>query len=84
MSSTNCGVPVRVSSQKFLWLAYGGIIVAVAAFLLRLAASLPKDGRQMAWDDATMAVVVVLAIPPAVLAHFCTFMITFNVMEYEF
>ncbi|KAH7397235.1 hypothetical protein BKA66DRAFT_408993 [Pyrenochaeta sp. MPI-SDFR-AT-0127] len=70
VSSNSCGVPIRKSDQKFIALAYGGIVAAVLAFLLRLAASLPQGGRQISWDDATMALVVVLAIPPAVFAHF--------------
>lgn len=52
-----------------------GAVVSVLAFLLRLSASLPKNGRQMSWDDATMAIVVGLAIPPAVFAIFCKFSI---------
>lgn len=50
-----------------------GVVVAILAFLLRLGASLPKNGRQMSWDDATMGVVVGLAIPPAVFAGFRKF-----------
>jgi hypothetical protein len=34
-----------------------------------MAASL--NGRQIFWDDATMALVVCLAIPPAVFAFMC-------------
>jgi hypothetical protein len=38
-----------------------------------MAASLGKRGRQIAWDDATMGMVVLLAIPPAVFAPFCEY-----------
>lgn len=51
----------------------GGIIgcaLAVAAFILRMAASIGKQGRKVSWDDATMAVVLALAIPPTVFAHY--------------
>lgn len=61
-------MPVRDNSSVFLALGIAGVIFAVLAFVLRMAASLGKGGRQVSWDDATMAVVVVLAIPPAVFA----------------
>lgn len=43
-----------------------GVALAVLSYILRMAAFL--HGRQMSWDDATMALVVCLAIPPAVFA----------------
>ncbi|KAH7070327.1 hypothetical protein BKA63DRAFT_75039 [Paraphoma chrysanthemicola] len=71
ISTTSCGVPsVRNTGDKFNAIAYAGIAAAVVSYLLRLAASIPKNGRQMSWDDATMGVVVVLCIPPAVFAPF--------------
>jgi hypothetical protein len=33
-------------------------------------ASLGKTGRPFAWDDATMAVVVALAIPPTIFGFY--------------
>ncbi|EOA83099.1 hypothetical protein ACJQWK_00584 [Exserohilum turcicum] len=70
VSAKGCGVPERYKGQRFL---IGGIIgcaLAVAAFILRMAASIGKQGRKVSWDDATMAVVLALAIPPTVFAHY--------------
>ncbi|KAJ8117815.1 hypothetical protein OPT61_g1079 [Boeremia exigua] len=66
ISSSGCNVPTRDRSQSFVIIGVSGVSVAILAFLFRLGASLPKNGRQMSWDDATMAVVVALAVPPAV------------------
>lgn len=68
VSSNGCGVPVRNNGQMFIALGIAGVVFAVLAFVLRMGASLGKGGRQVSWDDATMAIVVVLAIPPAVFA----------------
>ena len=68
--SKACGVPVRNKGGTFLALAIAGVVFAVVAFILRIAASLGRHGRRLWWDDASMAVVVALAIPPAVLAPF--------------
>ncbi|KAF4310829.1 hypothetical protein SLS57_009897 [Botryosphaeria dothidea] len=68
VSSNGCGVPVRNNGQIFIALGIAGVVFAVLAFVLRMGASLGKGGRQVSWDDATMAIVVVLAIPPAVFA----------------
>lgn len=56
-----------------------GVAIAILAFAFRLGASLPKNGRQLGWDDATMGLVVALAIPPAVFAFFCKFHVLYNV-----
>jgi len=48
-----------------------GAVVAILAFILRMAASIGKKGRQVSWDDLTMFIVVLIAIPPAVFTHFC-------------
>ncbi|KAF2442465.1 hypothetical protein P171DRAFT_392365 [Karstenula rhodostoma CBS 690.94] len=66
ISSTSCGVPVRYSGRKFIVLGTAGVATAVLSFILRMAATL--HGRQISWDDATMALVVCLAIPPAAFA----------------
>ena len=68
VSSQGCGVPVRSKGTKFTIIAISGIFIATASYILRLAASLGKRGRQLAWDDATMGIVLLLAIPPAALA----------------
>lgn len=68
---TGCGAPVRIHGGDFTAIAIAGAAIALAAFLLRMTASLGKHGRQVSWDDVTMAVVVVLAIPPAVFAPYC-------------
>lgn len=73
VSNKGCGVPDRYKGDKFLAIAIAGAALAVAAFILRMAASLGKHGRQVSWDDATMFVVLLLAIPPAVFAHYRTF-----------
>ncbi|KAJ4983425.1 CFEM domain-containing protein [Stagonosporopsis vannaccii] len=70
VSSQGCGAPVRDRGHKFILIGMSGVAVAILAFVLRLGASLPKNGRQLAWDDATMGLVVALAIPPAVFAFF--------------
>ncbi|KAF9699389.1 hypothetical protein EKO04_002689 [Ascochyta lentis] len=70
ISSNACGVPVRDRGKSFIVIGISGAAIAILAFFLRLGASLPTDGRQMSWDDATMAVVVLLAIPPAVFSVF--------------
>lgn len=63
----------RFKGDKFVAVGVGGAVLAVVAFLLRMTASLGKHGRRVSWDDATMAVVVLLAIPPAVFAPFRRF-----------
>lgn len=55
----------------FLAIAYVGCAVAIVAFILRMLASVGKNGRQVSWDDLTMFIVLLLAIPPAVFGHFC-------------
>ena len=71
MTKTACGVPVRRKGDTFVYVAIAGAVLAVASFMLRMAASLGKRGRQVSWDDATMALVVALAIPPTVFAPIC-------------
>lgn len=73
VSNNGCGVPVRYKGDKFVIAGISGAALSVVAFALRMAASLGKSGRQVSWDDATMALVVLLAIPPAVFAPFCKF-----------
>ncbi|OJD31451.1 cfem domain-containing protein [Diplodia corticola] len=68
VSSNGCGVPVRDNGSIFNVIGITGIIIAGIAYLLRMAASIGKGGRQVSWDDATMGLVVILAIPPAVFA----------------
>ncbi|KAF2824765.1 hypothetical protein CC86DRAFT_296370 [Ophiobolus disseminans] len=70
ITKRGCGVPIRYKGDVFLALGIAGVVFAVLAFVLRIAASLGKNGRRLWWDDASMAVVVVLAIPPAVFAPF--------------
>jgi hypothetical protein len=73
VSDRGCGLPVRNKGAKFLAIGTAGAVIAVVSFALRMAASLGKNGRQVAWDDATMGLVVLLAIPPAVFAPFCKY-----------
>ncbi|EOD49529.1 putative cfem domain-containing protein [Neofusicoccum parvum] len=68
VSLTACGAEVRDNGEVFNIIGITGMILAFIAFVMRMAASLGKGGRQVSWDDATMALVVVLAIPPAVFA----------------
>ncbi|KAF1933714.1 CFEM domain-containing protein [Didymella exigua CBS 183.55] len=70
VSSRGCGVPVRDRGRDFVVIGLCGVVVAMLAFVMRLGASLLKNGRQMSWDDATMGIVVALSIPPAVFAFF--------------
>lgn len=71
VSSNACGVPVRNKGEKFLIIGIVGVVLAILAFILRMMASVGKRKRQMSWDDATMGIVVLLAIPPAVFAPIC-------------
>lgn len=71
VSGQGCGVPVRDRGTSFFAIGVVGMAVALIAYLLRLGASLPKQGRPISWDDATMGLVVAFAIPPAVFAWFC-------------
>jgi len=71
VSNQGCGVPVRYKGDTFLGAGYAGCILAIMAFILRMFASIGKNGRQVSWDDLTMGVVLCLAIPPAVFGHFC-------------
>ena len=41
-----------------------GMIFAILSFVFRMAAC--TKGRSISWDDATMGLVVLLAIPPGV------------------
>lgn len=63
-----CGAPIRDNGSVFTAIGIVGMVLAGVAYLLRMAASLGKGGRQISWDDATMGIVVILAIPPAVFA----------------
>lgn len=71
VSNKGCGVPDRYNGDSFMAAAILGIALAVVAFILRMAASIGKNGRKLSWDDATMAVVVALAVPPTVFAPYC-------------
>ncbi|KAK8190391.1 uncharacterized protein BKA78DRAFT_252685 [Phyllosticta capitalensis] len=68
VSLTACGAEVRDISSSFTAIGITGMVIAFLAFLLRMAASLGKTGRQVSWDDWTMLLLVILAIPPAVFA----------------
>lgn len=71
VSLKGCGVvQERDKGHKFIIAAVTGCAVAVLAFILRMMASIGKTGRPFAWDDATMGVVVLLAIPPTVFAFY--------------
>jgi hypothetical protein len=70
VSSKSCGVPIRNKGYSFIVIAVIGMALALVAFILRMAASLGKLGRQVSWDDATMFLVVLLAIPPTIFAPF--------------
>jgi hypothetical protein len=70
VTNKGCGVPDRNKGDKFVAIGVSGAVVAVVAFILRMSASIGKKGRQVSWDDATMGVVVLLAIPPAVFAPY--------------
>ncbi|KAI4650544.1 hypothetical protein J4E93_002900 [Alternaria ventricosa] len=70
ITSTGCGVPVRYKGDSFMAIGITGAVVAILAFILRMAASIGKKGRQVSWDDLTMFIVVLIAIPPAVFTHF--------------
>jgi hypothetical protein len=76
VTNKGCGVPDRNKGEKFVAIGIGGAVIAVVAYLLRMSASLGKKGRQVSWDDATMGIVVLLAIPPAVFAPYCGFYLT--------
>jgi hypothetical protein len=73
VSNKGCGVPDRNKSRPFVIVAIAGAVVAVLSFILRMMASVGKGGRQVSWDDATMALVVLLAIPPTVFAPYRKF-----------
>ncbi|KAK8152882.1 hypothetical protein BKA80DRAFT_227481 [Phyllosticta citrichinensis] len=68
VSLTACGAEVRDQSSTFSTIGIVGMVVAFLAFLLRMAASIGKTGRAVSWDDWTMLLLVILAIPPAVFA----------------
>ncbi|KAL0256750.1 hypothetical protein SLS55_009147 [Diplodia seriata] len=68
VSSNGCGVPIRDNGSTFTVIGITGMVIAGIAYLLRMAASIGKGGRQISWDDATMGLVVILALPPAVFA----------------
>ncbi|KAH8711866.1 hypothetical protein GQ44DRAFT_690083 [Phaeosphaeriaceae sp. PMI808] len=68
VSSKGCGAPVRYKGAKFVGIGIGGGVLAVATYVLRMAASIGKGGRELGWDDAAMGIVVLLAIPPTVFA----------------
>jgi hypothetical protein len=64
-------VPVRYKGGTFIAVGVAGAAIAVAAFILRMAASIGSNGRKVSWDDLTMFIVLLLAIPPAVFTHYC-------------
>jgi hypothetical protein len=70
VSLKGCGVPERNKGHQFVTAGVVGCVLAVLSFILRMMASLGKTGRPFAWDDATMAVVVMLAIPPTVFGFY--------------
>lgn len=71
MSGQGCGAPVRDRGRDFIIIGICGVAFAILSFLLRLGASLVKNGRKISWDDTTMGIVVALSIPPAIFAFFC-------------
>lgn len=71
VSSKGCGVPERYNGKKFIVGGITGCVIAVVSYILRMVASIGKRGRQVSWDDATMAVVLALAIPPTVFIKNC-------------
>ena len=70
VSNKGCGVPDRYKGEKFIAIGVTGCAVAVTAFVLRMLASVGKNGRQVSWDDLTMGIVVLLNIPPAIFTYF--------------
>ncbi len=64
-------MPVRYKGGTFIAVGVAGAAIAVAAFILRMAASIGSNGRKVSWDDLTMFIVLLLAIPPAVFTHYC-------------
>jgi hypothetical protein len=71
VSGQGCGAPVRDRGHEFIIIGICGVAIAILSFLMRLGASLVKNGRKMSWDDTTMGIVVALSIPPAVFTFFC-------------
>ena len=71
VSSKGCGVPERYSGERFIVGGIVGCAIAIVSFVLRMAASIGRNGRQVSWDDATMAVVLALAIPPTIFIRNC-------------
>jgi hypothetical protein len=71
VSGQGCGAPTRNRGHEFVIIGIVGVAFAILSFLMRLGASLVKNGRKMSWDDATMGIVVALSIPPAVFTFFC-------------
>lgn len=71
VSSKGCGVPERYNGKRFIVGGLVGCGIAIVSYVLRMAASIGKGGRQVSWDDATMAVVLALAIPPTVFIKNC-------------
>ncbi|KAK6071108.1 CFEM domain-containing protein [Seiridium cupressi] len=65
---TMCGVEVRDDSATPLLVGVIGGAIALVVFVMRMCASLPRNGRMLGWDDWTMCVAVILAVPPTVFS----------------
>ncbi|ETS73507.1 hypothetical protein PFICI_14453 [Pestalotiopsis fici W106-1] len=65
---TMCGQPVRDDSATPLLVGVIGGAIALLVFIMRMCATLPHKGRQLGWDDYTMAITVALAVPPTVFS----------------
>lgn len=67
-SSTLCGEPVRDESLIPTMTAAVGFSLAVFFYGLRMLTALPKNGRELGWDDLALTATVLLTIPPTIFA----------------
>ncbi|CAJ2499722.1 Uu.00g025750.m01.CDS01 [Anthostomella pinea] len=65
---TMCGAKPRDESLTPLLVGVVGGAIALLVFILRMCSTLPSGGRVLGWDDWTIAIAVVLAVPPTVFS----------------
>lgn len=68
---TMCGAEVRDETSTPLLVGTIGGALALLVFGMRMCSCLPSGSRILGWDDWTIAVTVLLAVPPTVFAVLC-------------
>lgn len=66
-----CSAPIRDESNVVSYSGVIGGVLAVVAYLLRMASRLPRFGGSLGWDDAVITLAILEVIPLSVLSVVC-------------